>query len=109
MLPVGWEPLEQWGVDVIRIEPLTGGVGVNEVWSVRVNGHLAVGRLGRRSDADLARETGLFRHFDREGMTVPVRIPTPDGRNFADGLVVTTYVEGGSPGTEADWRRVAGT
>ena len=44
----------QWGDDVVRIEPLTGGVGVNEVWSVRVNGHLAVGRLGARSDADLA-------------------------------------------------------
>ena len=49
---VGWEALDQWGDDVARIEPLTGGVGVNEVWSVRVNGHLAVGRLGKRSDAD---------------------------------------------------------
>ena len=57
---VGWETLEQWGDDVVRIEPLTGGVGVNEVWSVRVNGHLAVGRLGQRSDADLAWETDLF-------------------------------------------------
>ena len=28
---------------------------------------------------------------------------------FADGLVVMTYVEGGPPETEADWRRVAGT
>lgn len=109
MWPVGWEALEQWGDDVVRIEPLTGGVGVNEVWSVRVNGHLAVGRLGQRSDADLAWETGLLRHLDREGMPVPVPIPTTDGRHFADGLVVMTYVEGGSPETEADWRRVAGT
>jgi len=45
MKSVGWETLEQWGDDVARIEPLTGGVGVNEVWSVRVNGHLAIGRL----------------------------------------------------------------
>ena len=67
------------------VEPLTGGVGVNEVWSVRVNGQLAVGRLGRRSDADLAWETDLLRHLDREGMTVPVPIPTTDGRHFADG------------------------
>lgn len=109
MWPVGWEALEQWGDDVVRIEPLTGGVGVNEVWSVRVNGHLAVGRLGQRSDADLAWETDLLRHLDREGMTVPVPIPTTDGRHFADGLVVMTYVEGGSPETEADWRRVADT
>ena len=106
---MGWEALEQWGDDVVRIEPLTGGVGVNEVWSVRVNGHLAVGRLGQRSDADLAWETDLLRHLDREGMPVPVPIPTTDGRHFADGLVVMTYVEGGSPETEADWRRVAVT
>jgi len=39
---------------------LTGGVGVNEVWSVRVNGQLAVGRLGNRSDADLSWETELL-------------------------------------------------
>ncbi len=42
MWPVGWEALEQWGDDVVRSEPLTGGVGVNEVWSLRVNGHLAL-------------------------------------------------------------------
>jgi Ser/Thr protein kinase RdoA (MazF antagonist) len=109
MWPVGWEALEQWGDDVVRSEPLTGGVGVNEVRRVRVNGHVAVGRLGRRSDADLAWETDLLRHLDREGMAVPVPIPTTDGRLFADGLVVMTYVEGGPPETEADWRRVADT
>jgi hypothetical protein len=109
MWPVGWEALEQWGGDVVRGERLTGGAGVNGVWSVRVNGHLAVGRLGQRSDADLAWETGLLRHLHREGMPVPVPIPTTDGRHFADGLVVMTYVEGGPPQTEADWRRVAGT
>ena len=98
---VGWEALERWGDDVVRSEPLSGGVGVNEVWSVRVNGHLAVGRLGQRSDADLAWETHLLRHLDREGMPVPVPIPTTDGRHFADGLVVMTYVEGGPPETEA--------
>src|ERR1700733_4632219 len=107
MWPMGWEALEQWGDDVVRIEPLTGGVGVNQVWSVRVNGHRAVGRLGRRSDADLAWETDLLLHLHREGMPVPVPIPTTDGRHFADGLVVMTYVEGGPPETEADWRRVA--
>ena len=106
---MGWEALRQWGDDVVRVEPLTGGVGVNQVWSVRVNGQLAVGRLGQRSDADLAWETGLLRHLDRAGMPVPVPIPTTDGRNFAGGLVVMTHLEGGPPETEADWRRVAGT
>ena len=52
MSPVGWEALGQWGEDVARFEPLAGGVA-NDVWSVRVHGHLAVGRLGARSDADL--------------------------------------------------------
>jgi hypothetical protein len=38
-----------------------------------------------------------------------VPIPTTAGRLFADGLVLMTYVEGGPPETEADWRRVADT
>lgn len=105
---MGWEALEQWGDDVARVEPLTGGIA-NEVWSVRIGGRLAVGRLGTRGDADLAWETGLLRHLDRAGLTVPVPIPTTDGRPFAAGLVVMTYVEGGPPETEADWRRVAET
>jgi Ser/Thr protein kinase RdoA (MazF antagonist) len=29
-----------------------------------------------RSDADLAWETELLQHLDREGLTVPVQIPT---------------------------------
>src|SRR4030095_3211816 len=79
MWPVGWEALRQWGDDVARIERLAGGVA-NDVWSVRVDGHLAVGRLGARSDADLAWETELLQHLDRAGLTVPVPIPTTDGR-----------------------------
>jgi Ser/Thr protein kinase RdoA (MazF antagonist) len=108
MSPVGWEALGQWGEDVACIEPLTGGVA-NDVRSLHINGKLAVGRLGSRSDADLAWETGLLLHLDRHGLTVPVPIPTMDGRLFVDGLVVMEYVEGGSPETEADWRRVADT
>ena len=96
---MGWEALKQWGNDVARIEPLAGGVA-NDVWSVRVNGHLAVGRLGVRSDADLAWETQLLKRLDREGLTVPVPIPTTDGRLFADGVVVMTYVEGRPPETD---------
>src|SRR6476659_888947 len=105
---MGWEALGQWGDGVTRIEPLSGGVA-NDVWSVRVDGQLAVGRVGTRSDADLAWETELLRHLDHEGLTVPVPIPTADGRWFADGLVVMTYVDGGPPDTAADWRRVADT
>src|SRR6185295_17311591 len=104
--PMGWEALEQWGDDVALIEALAGGVA-NDVWTVRVNGQIAVGRLGVRSDADRAWESELLQHLDREGLTVPVPIPTMDGRLFADGLVVMTCVVGGPPETEADWRRVA--
>jgi Ser/Thr protein kinase RdoA (MazF antagonist) len=108
MPPLGWDALGLWGGDAVRIEPLAGGVA-NDVWSVRLNGGLAVGRLGGRSDADLAWEAGLLQHLDREGLAVPVPIPAVDGRLFADGLMVMTYMEGGPPETAADWRRVADT
>ena len=104
---MGWEALGLWGDGAARIEPLAGGVA-NDVWSVRLDGRLAVGRLGGRSDADLAWETGLLQHLDQAGLTVPVPIPTVDGRLFAGGLVVMPYLEGGPPETPADWRRVAG-
>ncbi len=108
MSPVGWDALRLWGEDAVRIERLAGGVA-NDVWSVRVRGELAVARLGARSDADLAWEAELLQHLDRAGLTVPVPIPTADGRLFADGLMVMTYLEGGSPETKADWHRVADT
>lgn len=108
MWPVGWEALAQWGDDVALVEPLTGGIA-NEVWSVSINGRLAVARLGARSDPDLAWETELLQHLDRNGLIVPAPIPTTDGRLFVDGLVLMTYVEGRSPETETDWRRVAET
>jgi hypothetical protein len=85
----GWEALPRWGDDVARIEPLAGGASDN-VWSVSVNGHLAVSRLRTRSDADLAWETELLQHLGREGLTVPLPIPTADGWLFAGGPVVMT-------------------
>jgi len=105
---MGWEALELWGDDTARIEPLAGGVA-NDVWSVRIRGEHAVARLGARSAADLAWEVELLVHLDRAGMSVPVPIPTTDGRLFADGLMVMSYLEGGPPQTESDWRRVADT
>ena len=103
---MGWDALRQWGEDAGRIERLAGGVA-NDVWSVRIRGRLAVARLGSRRDTDLAWEAALLQHLDRNGMAVPVPIATTDGRLFADGLMVITYMEGGPPATEADWRRVA--
>lgn len=105
---MGWETLEQWGKDARRLERLPSGL-LNEVWHVQVGGRLAVARLGARGDADLAWETGLLQHLDRNGMAVPVSVPTTDGRLFVDGLVVMRYLEGGPPETADDWRRVAAT
>jgi Ser/Thr protein kinase RdoA (MazF antagonist) len=108
VIAMGWDALALWGRDATCIEPLTGGSS-NDVWSVRIDGKLAVARLGTRNDADLAWETALLQHLDHEGLTVPLTIPTRDGRYFVDGLMVMTYMEGGPPETEADWRRVAAT
>ena len=98
---MGWEALGQWGDDATRIEPLTGGVA-NDVWSVRIDGQLAVGRPAPGATPISRAETELLGHLDRAGLAVPVPIPTTDGRRFADGVVVMTYVEGGPPETEAE-------
>jgi len=71
---MGWEALARWGDDVARIERLAGGVA-NDVWSVRVNRRLAVARLGARSDADLAWETGLLQPYPAH---LPRLITTPE-------------------------------
>ncbi len=105
---MGWEALGLWGKDATRIRRLTGGVA-NDVWSVQLDGGMAVARLGTRSDADLAWEAGLLQYLDASGVAVPVPIPSLDGRLFADGLMVMPYLEGGPPHTEGDWRRVADT
>ena len=105
---MSWDALGNWGPDATRLERLTGGT-VNDIWSVRIGGRLAVGRLGTRSDADLSWEAELLQHLDRAGLAVPVPIPTTDGRLFVGGLTVMAYMEGGPPQTAADWRRVAET
>lgn len=104
---MSWDVLKLWG-DAVRLERLTGGTA-NDVWSVRVNGEIAVARLGRRSDADLGWEANLLLHLERSGLAVPVPIPTGDGRPFAHGLMVMRYMPGGPPQTAADWQRVAET
>lgn len=98
--------LRRWGESVVRVKRLTGGVA-NDVWSVSINGKLAVARLGRRSDADLDWETQLLKYLAHKGVTVPEPIPTEDGRLFANGLVLMTHLDGGAPTCESDWRRVA--
>src|SRR4051812_47654251 len=103
-----WDALGEWGKSVTRIRPLAGGVA-NDVWSVRIDGRLAVARLGNRSDADLAWETHLLHYLDQQGLIIPTPIPTKDGRLFVDGLVVMKYLEGAAPTTRNDWHLVAQT
>lgn len=74
-----------------------------------VYGHLAAGRLGARSDVDLAWEARRLQHLDPKGLAVPVPIPTTDGRLLADGPGGDDLRGGRTPETEADWRRVADT
>src|SRR3712207_8217849 len=49
--------------------------------------------------------TKQYRHLDRQGMPVPVPIPTRDGRHFADGLAVMSYLQGRPPETESEDRQ----
>jgi hypothetical protein len=51
---------------------------------VRINGNLAVGRLGARSDADLAWETELLRHLDRRDLTGLAIVDRPPERRDRD-------------------------
>jgi Ser/Thr protein kinase RdoA (MazF antagonist) len=102
---VSWEALAAWG-DAARLEQLSGGVA-NDVWTVRVDGKLAVARLGRRSADDLAWEARLLRHLDGAGIAVPVPIPTLEGLDSAGGVMVMHFVPGEPARTESDWRLVA--
>ena len=103
---MGWEALRLWGKDADRIERLAGGVA-NDVWSAFV---ASLRLAGSAAEATLiCVEAGLLQHLDRQGLAVPVPIPAMDGRLFAGGLMVMTFVEGGPPGTGDDWRRVADT
>ncbi len=74
---MSWAALEAWG-DAVRVERLSGGVA-NDVWSVRLDGRQVVGRLGRRSEADLAWEGALLQHLDRAGSRCPCQCPRATG------------------------------
>lgn len=111
MLHNKWKMLGEWGKNVTRIKSLKRGEGgvVNDVWSVRIDGKLAVARLGNRSDADLDWEAKLLQFLDQQGFSVPTPIPTTDGRLFVDGMVLMKYLEGEMPETKEDWQNVAKT
>ncbi len=105
---MAWDRLSNWGAHIAPVERLSGGV-INDVWKVRIDGNLRVARQGERSAADLDWEVALLRHLQSSGVSVPDIIPTQDGRDHVDGMVVMSVLEGDEPETPSDWRRVADT
>jgi Ser/Thr protein kinase RdoA (MazF antagonist) len=100
--------LAAWGRDATVLERLGGGHR-NRVWAVRVGGrrHAARDSGGSRSGPALDWELDLLQELAGAGFTVPLPVPTLDGRRRVGGLVVTTWLEGDPPASERDWRQVA--
>jgi phosphotransferase family enzyme len=75
---------------------------------VRVGGRRRVARDSgaARSGAALDWELDLLQELAGAGFTVPVPVPTRDGRRRVGGLVVLTWLDGEPPGDERAWRLV---
>jgi Ser/Thr protein kinase RdoA (MazF antagonist) len=101
--------LAAWGRDAAVLERLGGGAR-NRVWAVRVGGRRRVARDSgvARSGPALDWELDLLEELDQAGFVVPVPVPALDGRRRVGGLVVLTWLDGGPPADEGDWRLVAG-
>ena len=69
---MSWELLKQWGNSATQVEPLL--VAWPTMSSVRIDGKLAVGRLGTRSNADLDWEMNLLAYLNQNGR--PFRFPS---------------------------------
>ncbi|MEJ7763171.1 MAG: phosphotransferase [Thermomicrobiales bacterium] len=52
---------------------------------------------------------GLLAALAGAGLRVPRPIPTPDGRLRVDGVILTTWLDGDPPASDADWRSVGTT
>ena len=99
--------LAAWGGDAAVLERLGGG-SRNRVWAVRVGGRRRVARDSgaARSGAALDWELDLLQELAGVGFTVPVPVPTRDGRRRVGGLVVLSWLDGEPPGDERAWRLV---
>lgn len=87
-------------------EPLAGGFR-SAVWEGRLDGERVVVRHSRRSPASLVWELDLMQRLVAEGFHVPVTRPADDGSISIDGVVVQSWLDGGPPATDDDWRAVA--
>ncbi len=98
--------LRTWNPDV-RLGDCLGGGFRNDVREVRIAGRRYAARLSPRPAATIAWELDLLAHLAKNGLRVPLPIPTQDGRLQVDGLVVFTWLDGDPPESNQDWRQVA--
>ncbi len=93
----------------VRPGDLLAGGHRNLVLAATLGGlHVAV-RRSRRTGPALAWEFDLVDVLARAGFIVPRPIPAADGGLHHEGVCVITWLDGDSPETEMDWRRVAAT
>jgi Ser/Thr protein kinase RdoA (MazF antagonist) len=91
------------GVELL--EPLPGGHR-NRVFRARRGAQrLVVRTSGRPADA-LEWEIGLLGFLASAGLSVPVPLPSDDGRSHVDGVMVTPFLDGRAPRGADDWRLV---
>jgi Ser/Thr protein kinase RdoA (MazF antagonist) len=91
------------GVELL--EPLPGGHR-NRVFRARRGGRRLVVRTSARPVDALEWEIGLLEFLSAAGLSVPVPLPSDDGRSHVDGVMVTDFVDGRPPQDAADWRPV---
>lgn len=94
-----------WSARAEVVGPLTGGT-INEVVEVRLAGTRAVARRSARAPASLEWELDLLAHLRANGFTVPVPVPTADGRRRVGRLAVFRWMDGDEPASGADWAAV---
>jgi Ser/Thr protein kinase RdoA (MazF antagonist) len=91
-----------------RVEGPLGGGYRNRLWAVRVGGRRYAARLSARPAPALDWEIGLLRFLRAADMRAPEALGARDGRSHVDGLVLFSWLDGHPPGSERDWRLVAG-
>lgn len=101
--PAGFETLlRAWGQGVVAGPPRPG-THSGDVRGVRVGEVDCVGRLMTTDPVSLGWEMELVRDLAAAGLTVPLPLPTADGRAHNGGLVLTRKLPGAHPTTGADW------
>ena len=97
------EVLPRWGKVVIA-EAAPGGV-VNTVVFATLDGEAVVVRASKRPNAALRWELDLMNDARRAGLAVPDVIPTTDGDDEAEGVVIFRRLRGRHPDGD-DWLAV---